>query len=443
MARDGGLVDIHVTGFVSSIDSLLTAGRSNAPTRVLQPMKGVVNAVTAIIEDVRAFERRPQRERAEVDLEALQALRERLEATLSNLVTAAKTHATSAGMAPVSLLDAAASHVSATVTEIGKTVHIRKATKAEQDAFMPAGASNGATNGFTPSLRAVDELRSATTHQRSGSSTSSRGGDDMRYGSSPTTSPRVTPRRPPSNMSSSNASSPPPLFEKSKMNGGGNKSDSSVTGEGPEDAWAELKVRPCPFTDIAELATYTDTATTAIPGSTDGVHRVRDSKRAVWSTEPDAVPDTEREPDADHHDRVQHRRCVQRQPAAGVKGAGRGDLARARGACEQAKRGAGTGGHHQGEQAGDGEEQLCGRECDEGAHEAVVSCVSLSYGGWVLVVFGAGRTRLWLPSLVACGRSSVANACIRFIRVHVHVHTIIPVGRVEGLGIRIGNTLNG
>ncbi|KAI0753047.1 hypothetical protein C8Q80DRAFT_1149566 [Daedaleopsis nitida] len=249
VARDGGLVDIHVTGFVSAIDSLLTAGRSNAPTRVLQPMKGVINAVTAIIEDVRAFERRPQRDRAEVDLEVLQSLRERLDATLSNLVTAAKTHATSAGMAPVSLLDAAASHVSATVTEIGKTIHIRKATKAEQDAFMPPGSSSASTSttndskAFTPSLRAVNELRSASTHQRSGSSASSRGGEDLRLGSSPTSSPRMTPRRPPSNMSSSNASSPPPIFEKGKMNG--TKSDSSATSagtaDGQEDAWAELK----------------------------------------------------------------------------------------------------------------------------------------------------------------------------------------------------------
>ena len=241
VARDGGLVDVHVTGFVSSIDSLLTAGRSNAPTQVLQPMKGVINAVTAIIEDVRAFERRPPRDRAEVDLEALQALRDRLDATLSNLVAAARTHATGAGMSPVSLLDAAASHVSATVTDIGKTIHIRKATKAEQDAFMP-GNSSSVANGYTPSLRAVEELRSnsATSHQRSGSSASLRGGDD-RFNASPSSSPRVTPRRPPSNMSSSNASSPPPLFEKPKVNGS-SKSDGSATGESPEDAWAELKV---------------------------------------------------------------------------------------------------------------------------------------------------------------------------------------------------------
>ena len=48
VSREGGLVDIHVTAFVSSIDSLLTAGRSNAPSRVLQQMKAVVNAVSAL-----------------------------------------------------------------------------------------------------------------------------------------------------------------------------------------------------------------------------------------------------------------------------------------------------------------------------------------------------------------------------------------------------------
>lgn len=176
VAWDGALVDIHVTAFVSSIDSLLTAGRSNAPIRALQSMKNVVNAVSAIGDDVRAFERRPQRDRAEVDLEALQFLRKRLDATLSNLVAAAKMHAMSAGMPPVSLLDAAASHVSATVTEIGKTVHIRPAMKAEQEQFAPAAAASSATNGYAPALRAVEELRSP--HQRAGSSTSSCNGDD-------------------------------------------------------------------------------------------------------------------------------------------------------------------------------------------------------------------------------------------------------------------------
>ncbi|KAI0665719.1 hypothetical protein C8Q78DRAFT_1063711 [Trametes maxima] len=247
VARDGGLVDIHVTAFVSSIDQLLTAGRSNAPTRVLQPMKAVVNAVTAISDDVRTFERRSSRDRSEVDLDALQALRERLDATLSNLVAAAKTHAMGAGMSPVSLLDAAASHVSATVTELGKTILVRKATRAEQDQFASAASGGSATNGFAPSLRSVEELRSPPPHQRSGSSTSSRNGDDRFAPASP---PRgaagggrssLEGRRPPSNMSSSNASSPPPIFDQPKANANGNKSDSSAAGEGPDEAWAELK----------------------------------------------------------------------------------------------------------------------------------------------------------------------------------------------------------
>ena len=105
ISPDGGVLDIHITAFQSAIDDLLTAGRSNAPTRVLTPMKSVVNAVTNIIEDVKIFERRPQRDRSDVDADTLRSLQDRAGATLSNLVAATKTHATSSGMSPVSLLD--------------------------------------------------------------------------------------------------------------------------------------------------------------------------------------------------------------------------------------------------------------------------------------------------------------------------------------------------
>lgn len=96
-------------------------------------MMAVVNAVTAIIDDLRNFER--SYDRHDVDPDLMQSLHERAEATLSNLVAVANSHATSMGMAPVSLLDAAASHLSATVTEIGKTVLIRRATRSEQEQF--------------------------------------------------------------------------------------------------------------------------------------------------------------------------------------------------------------------------------------------------------------------------------------------------------------------
>jgi len=74
VSGDGGIPDIHITAFLTAIDNLLTAGRSNAPTRVLTPMKAVVNSVSAIVDDVRAYERRP---RSDVDTEMLHALRER------------------------------------------------------------------------------------------------------------------------------------------------------------------------------------------------------------------------------------------------------------------------------------------------------------------------------------------------------------------------------
>ncbi|KAJ6558466.1 hypothetical protein DFH09DRAFT_1279888 [Mycena vulgaris] len=250
VSSDGGVLDIHVTAFLSAIDSLLTAGRSNAPTRVLTPMKAVVNAVSAIVDDVRAFEARPSREQSDVDLDALSGLRERAEATLTNLVAATKTHATSAGMSPVSLLDAAASHVAATVTEIGRTICIRKASRAEQEqASMSAYTPASATNGFAPSLRSVDEGGGKTTppqsaaamgHQRKASaalSTSSArsGGGRFAERSPVVPSPSYDARRrPPSeNSSSDNTNSPPPIFDQ--------PANDSAVADGSEDAWAELK----------------------------------------------------------------------------------------------------------------------------------------------------------------------------------------------------------
>ncbi|KAJ7350358.1 hypothetical protein DFH08DRAFT_861178 [Mycena albidolilacea] len=252
VSGDGGVLDIHVTAFLSGIDALLTAGRSNAPTRVLTPMKAVVNAVSSIVDDVRAFEGRPARERSDVDVDQLAALRERAEATLSNLVAASKTHATSAGMSPVSLLDAAASHVAVTITEIARTVCIRKASRAEQEAAATyASPSSSTTNGFAPSLRSVEEAKTTTPppgsssgHARKPSaalSTSSNrsagGGGRYTAGRSPVSPPNPydARRRPPSDNASSSdkTNSPPPIFDQPAAE--------SAVADGSEDAWAELK----------------------------------------------------------------------------------------------------------------------------------------------------------------------------------------------------------
>ncbi|KAF7976222.1 hypothetical protein HWV62_7240 [Athelia sp. TMB] len=261
VTSDGAILDIHITSFLSGIDSLLTAGRSNAPSRVLTPMKAVVNAVAAIVEDVKIFERRPTRP---ADPETLKSLRERAEATLSNLVAASKTHATSSGMAPVSLLDAAASHVSATVTEIGRTIGIRKATKAEQEDFASAfgthsGPAASATNGYAPALRSVEEGKqspsasSSSSHQKKPSAASTRRMEftspqgSLRFpaesrGGSSNGSPMMRDdarNRLASEPSSSDTNSPPPIFDQPSSRG--IVSDDSAAAESSEDAWAELK----------------------------------------------------------------------------------------------------------------------------------------------------------------------------------------------------------
>ncbi|OAX41205.1 hypothetical protein K503DRAFT_685940 [Rhizopogon vinicolor AM-OR11-026] len=237
MAPDGGLLDIHVTAFVSAIDGLLTAGRSSAPTRVLVPMKAVVTSTTAITDDVRAYEQRPPH--ADVDLEVLRSLRERAEATLTNLVAASKTHATSSGMSPVSLLDAAASHVSVTLTEIAKMIYIRKANRAEQEEFLPTSSSGSLSYA---SGRSTEDMR--PVYKRKASELNTKRSEDV---VSPPMSAasrfaEAHSRRTPSEPSSSLTSSPPPIFDKSPITSAlGGISDDSAPPEGGEDAWSELK----------------------------------------------------------------------------------------------------------------------------------------------------------------------------------------------------------
>ena len=254
MSPDGAILDVHVTAFVSAVDSLLTAGRSNSPTRVLAPMKAVVNAVTAITDDLRQFERRPRSD--EVDLDVLRSLRDRAEATLSNLVVATKSHATGAGMSPVSLLDAATSHVSSTITEIAKITFIRRATPAEQEQFH---AMQPTTNGHTSGMRFAEEVPSpprstpptGTAPLRNGTGDSTSRGFFGRKGIRNGTRDDYRERRGLSDPSdSSDGNSSPLVFEKPRK---GVMRDSSAAQEAPEDAWNELKVQqPRVLEDFAD-----------------------------------------------------------------------------------------------------------------------------------------------------------------------------------------------
>lgn len=83
-------------------------------------------AISEISEDVRAFEREPN---FHVDSSKLENLKHQSSSTLNNLMTAARSHATSSGLSPIGLIDAAAGHVSVNVVELIKLLKIRKTVK--------------------------------------------------------------------------------------------------------------------------------------------------------------------------------------------------------------------------------------------------------------------------------------------------------------------------
>jgi len=136
-ARDGGFTDasgiikdVHVTKFQIAIDDMLRTARGVDPAVVLDHMKTVVMAARAITESV------DQATTAALgldDTDVVAKLKSRVSATANNLITAAKNHATANGLSPVSLLDAAASHLTASVVELVKKVKIRPSPPGELD----------------------------------------------------------------------------------------------------------------------------------------------------------------------------------------------------------------------------------------------------------------------------------------------------------------------
>lgn len=222
-------------------------------------MRTVVHAVSTINDDLRSFEQRSPRERAGLDEDAIRQIRERVDATLSNLVAAIKNHATSHGLSPVSLVDAAASHVSAAVITAIQTVMMRKSTLAERErerqqqqiqesspqlglnsALSSPQTKNGLASG---SLRSVDNLRGSDRHGRNPSETSSwsnggsaRNGTNspLRKGSSFDQQRRGGAM---SDRSSNPSPQPPPIFDTPTMGMNGTSEE-----EGSDEAWEELKV---------------------------------------------------------------------------------------------------------------------------------------------------------------------------------------------------------
>ncbi|KAJ5174849.1 uncharacterized protein N7482_000726 [Penicillium canariense] len=125
---DGVVKDIHVTKFQMSIDELLRIARFEDSQQVSHQIKFVIVAVRHMIQDV---------DQAPPPVDGSAALRmkakDRVSATANNMITAARNFASSGGLSPVSLLDAAASHLCTAVVELIRAVKIHASPADELD----------------------------------------------------------------------------------------------------------------------------------------------------------------------------------------------------------------------------------------------------------------------------------------------------------------------
>ena len=121
---DGIIEDSSILRFQNSIDELLSAARQG-DNEVLEVMTEVVKATRAITDDLKRHGNRVVEDDPNV-----RKLTSRLSATANNLITATKNHVSSHGLSPVSLVDAAASHLTSTVVDLVKVVKMRPSSGA-------------------------------------------------------------------------------------------------------------------------------------------------------------------------------------------------------------------------------------------------------------------------------------------------------------------------
>lgn len=143
LARPDGVVrDVHVTKYQLAVDELLQTARNADPDALLESMKHAVLCVRHIIADIDAAfppdSRQGQQGGGGEDAvqsrqHQLAKLKARVSATANNLITATKNHAAASGLAPVSLLDAAASHLATAVVELVRAAKVRPTPPGELD----------------------------------------------------------------------------------------------------------------------------------------------------------------------------------------------------------------------------------------------------------------------------------------------------------------------
>lgn len=140
-APNGVIRDVNVTKFQVAVEELLHTARAE-PSKVLDSTKSLVVAVRSITAD---FDRAPQVDKEDPEYKRRTKLKSRVSATANNVITASRSYAAAGGVSPVSLLDAAASHLSVALVELVRAVKIRpsQAGELEDDEMVEGTGQDG------------------------------------------------------------------------------------------------------------------------------------------------------------------------------------------------------------------------------------------------------------------------------------------------------------
>ena len=161
LQSDGLIKDVHVIEFQIAIDEAIRISRQD-PKALLNQMKSVVQTVKHITEDFG---------HADDSDEKVARLVTRISGAACNFITATKNYVFSGGLSPVSLLDAAASHLSAAVVDAVHQVKMYPSDDASERDSVPSIVDKSAkyysTNGRSS---ASESIYSSTTGPRASQS---------------------------------------------------------------------------------------------------------------------------------------------------------------------------------------------------------------------------------------------------------------------------------
>ncbi|ORY05325.1 hypothetical protein K493DRAFT_296531 [Basidiobolus meristosporus CBS 931.73] len=178
---ENGLLTPHLDGVIEmdkiatyqvTMDDLLTAARSDASNGVLMAMKSVVMICTSITESVEKQKSKITSAEGANQKDSVNTLMSKISTNLSELMTAAKNHATGFGVSPVSLLDTAAKNLTLAIVDLVKLLKIKKpvadnaeeSSNSDDDLTLSAVLSNLSTRDTSPSsskhpVLEIDELK--------------------------------------------------------------------------------------------------------------------------------------------------------------------------------------------------------------------------------------------------------------------------------------------